>query len=127
MRKCSFRHVEVAVDICFERSIPLLLGEIFQIGLMLLKGCVIHQNVELAKLLERLGDQVSTDSWLCDVPQHRERLSSFCLNRTLSLFCISLLWFKICESHVGAFARKQHSHRSSNARITAGDKSDFLI
>src|ERR1043166_1749255 len=127
MRKCSFRHVEVAVDICFERSIPLLFGEIFQIGLMLLKGCVIHKNVELAKLLDRLGDQISTDSWLCDITQHRERLLSFCLNCTLSLFCVSLFGFEICESNVSTFAGKQHSHRSTNAGISAGDESDFLI
>src|SRR5689334_8524832 len=120
MRKCSLRHVEVAVDICFERSIPLLLGEIFQIGLMLLKGGVIYKNVELAKLLHRPGDEVSTNSRLCNVSQHGERLSPFRLNSPLGFFCVSLLWFKIGEGHIGAFARKQHSHRSTNAGVSAG-------
>src|SRR6185369_16064204 len=106
MRECSLGHVEVTVDICFERSIPLLLSDVFEICLMLLKGSVIHKNVELAKLLHRPGDQFSTDSGICNIADHGERLSTFSLNRTLSFLCVSLLWLKVSEGHISTLARK---------------------
>src|SRR6185503_766054 len=52
-----FGHVEVCVDVCFERTIPLFFSNVVDSFLMLLKRRVVDEDVELSELVDSLRDE----------------------------------------------------------------------
>jgi hypothetical protein len=46
----GFRHVKVAVQVCFDRKIKMLFTQQFEIRHMLLERSIVHKNVDLAKI-----------------------------------------------------------------------------
>jgi hypothetical protein len=57
--------------------VPLLFGNFFETLLVLLKSGVVDENVELAKLVDRLLDEPFTDFRIADVAFQGDRALAF--------------------------------------------------
>src|SRR5690242_7069888 len=127
MRQRRLRHVEITVDVRLERLVPLRFSDVFDTFLMLLKGSVVDQNVQLAKLVDRLLHQLLANFRIAYITRERDRALPLGFNRALGLFGVALLFLQKRKRDVRAFAREEHCDSASDTRITTSDERDFLF
>src|SRR5215210_1258150 len=114
MLQSGLGHVEVSVNICLERSVPLFFRNVVKTFLVLLKGGVVDQDVELSKLLYRLRDKLLADFRIADIARQRDRTLTFRFYCAFGFLRILLLFFQKGERDIRAFTRKQNRDCSSD-------------
>ena len=87
---------------------------------------VVHQHVELAKLLHRPLHQLLAEPLVADVARVREAAPAFRLDETLRLLRVAVL-VQVGDRDVGAFAREQDGDCTPDAAIAAGDSRDLTL
>src|SRR5262249_14673633 len=101
--------------------IEMLLRQVFEPLRMLLKRCVVDQNIDPPELLYRLLDRSLAKAQVGDIARHRYAAPSFRFNRALGVFSVAVL-IQIHNGHIGALAGIEHGDGAPDARIAAGDE-----
>ena len=89
MRERGARHMEIAVDICFESAIELLICNIFQSFLALLERGVVNQDVELFEIIDCRVDSLLAEFRIADVAGDDQSTAAFVFDRGLSFFRVA--------------------------------------
>lgn len=119
--------MEIAVDVGLEGPVPLFLGQVFDAGLVLLKGGIVDQDVELSERFDGPFDQFAAEVRIAHVAGHEHGFVPLGLDRLLGLFRVGLLFREVGQDDVGALAGEQHGHRAADPRVTAGDDGDEVF
>jgi hypothetical protein len=127
MRQGRLCHVEVAVDVCFKRTIPLLFREFFQTWLVLLVSRIVDQDVELAELGNRLFHCPPRELRFFQIAIDEVNLPAFSFDCLRRFQRIAFLLREICERYVSAFSGKQHSHCPPNAGVATCDERHLVF
>src|SRR5688572_14871947 len=114
-------HVEVAVEIRAHRHVELLFRDFFDRFGMTLEGCVVHQDVEAAELVDRVVDRVLAEGRVTDIACDRDATSTFGFDRAAGLPGIGVL-AQVDDRHICTLAGEEHCHCPANARISTGDE-----
>ncbi len=88
---------------------------------MLLEGCVVDQDVELAEFLKGLLDGGFTEAQIRDVSGHRNATSPLGLDRAFGLLGVAVL-IQIRDCRVRAFAGVENCNRTADAGIAPCDQ-----
>src|SRR5215217_7063928 len=127
MRQRRFRHVEVAIDVCLERPVPLFFRYVLETFLVLLKCSVVNQDVELAKLVDCLLHKLFANLRIANIARKRKRFLALGFDRALRFLSVTFFLFQESERDVGAFARKEHCDRTTDTGITTSDQRHLLF
>src|SRR5688572_27212502 len=101
MLKCRLRHIEVAIDVRAECLVELLVRDVFNRLLMLLKSGVIYKDVEAPEFFECFRDSTLAELRIFYIARYRQTLSAFVLDRGRGLLCVHLLRGQMDDRHVG--------------------------
>ena len=82
---------------------------------MLLKGRVIHQNIQMTEFLYSLLDGCAAKLWIFYIARNQKAAAAFCFNGSRRFLCISLLRMKKDHGNIGAFTGIQHGNSAANA------------
>ena len=113
---------EHRIHVRLEHRVELLGRDVLQvIDRMLLRG-VVHQDVEPAHRLRRIGDELGAERLVADVAGQRGRLAARILDQAHDLARIRLLDGKVVEGDVRALPREGDRGGTADAGVAAGDQ-----
>src|SRR5262249_46590334 len=118
--------VKVAIEIGLERPVEVLVAELNDVVLVLLEGGVVDKNVQATETGQRLLDRALAKARVRNIARDEQAGSPFFLDRALCAPRIIVL-VKVGYRDVGAFARKEHGDRTSDAGIAAADECDHAL
>jgi len=121
MRNGGLGHVEVAIEIGFDRAVEMLLGQLFETVDVLLERGVVHEDVELAQFVDGPLDGVFAEFRIGHVARDEDAAAALFLDGAFRLLGIFML-VEIGDGDIGALPRVEHGDRASNPRVAAGDK-----
>src|SRR5688572_22153404 len=119
-------HVEVAVEIRAHRHVELLFRDFFDRFGMTLEGCVVHQDVESAELVDRVVDRVLAEGRVADIACDRDAASTLGFDLAAGLPGIGV-FAQVDDRHIRTLAGEEDCHRAANARISTGDERNHSL
>jgi hypothetical protein len=109
-----------------EGAFQLLLGDVPDVGVGVLLGGVVDQDVEAAELVEDLGHRGEAERLVADVAGDGDGAAAFRLDDALGLRGVVML-AKVKNADVGAFAGEERRHRPADAAVGAGDQRHLAL
>jgi hypothetical protein len=88
----------------------------------LLAASIDDKNVESAKALDGLIDELAAPVLVRNVARQRDRLAALCLDQGDDRLCVLLFAWKIGDGDIGALARIGDSGSSADAAVAASDQ-----
>lgn len=120
-------HAEHAQDVRPVGLLHRLQIDVFEIIADLLHGCVIHQHIQLAKLLDVRLDGVFAESLLSDVALSKLASSSGLFDLLLGHLGIFFFLGEIADGYVGTLASKADGDGAANSGVATGDKRRLVL
>ena len=102
----------------------MFIGQVLEILHVLLERGVVHQHVQMAKLLDGPFNSFLAKISVSHVPRNSDALPAFVLDRSLRLFRV-FVFVQIGDRHIRTLPCEQNSHGAADARIASGDQRYF--
>jgi len=122
MCRIAARAEEVPEDVGFERPLELLVGDVLDGRLVLLKRRVVDENIQPSEFGNGFLDGADAEGRLPNVTRDQNTPRPFMLDRGSGLDRIALFRLGVHDGDIGPFACKKYSDRTANSRIATGDQ-----
>src|SRR5438067_2261016 len=121
MLESRFRHEEHRKDTGTECTIKLLSTNIFNAFLWVLLSRIIHQDIQVTKLIHHLLYRLLAELLIAHITSNSQASASLLLN--LPLYPLGIfMCIMIDDSNIRPFLSKGNSNGMTNATITTRDK-----
>src|SRR5437764_1356532 len=106
MRRRGLGQIEHTENVGLEGAPQLLLGDVADVLIRMLLAGIVDEDVESAKLIDRLPDSALTELLVANVAGDRDRAATLLLD---NLFCLRrvVVLAQINDRHISALTRKQ--------------------
>jgi len=126
MRNGGACHMKIPVEICLQRLVEMILGQIGDVVGMDLGGRVVDEDIELFEFGDSPFDSVAAEGRLLHISFDHQAASAFFLDSGGGLRSVLIL-IKMDDRDVGTLAGEQSRHGFSNAAIATSDESNHVL
>src|ERR1044071_8934584 len=117
--------MEIPVEVGLERSIEMLFRQVLEFLHVLLKRCIVNEDVQLAERFDCFCNGGLAEFWVRDVARDCQAASSFSFHRLLRRLSILRL-VEEGNDDIRAFSCVEHRNGASDSRITPCNESDQI-
>ncbi len=119
-----FREEEHRENVRAKSFLDLRLADLLDRFLRMLLSRVVHENVDLAELVDCLIDRFPAEFFVANVAVDQQTFPAVLFDETLGFLRV-FVFFEINHRHVRAFLGEGDGDRATDPTVTAGNKRPF--